>query len=263
MGTRVCIFCGGAPRTREHVPPRWALDVLAAMEPPGDQGWEAVYEAGGLVESDRSYPMGGRPEVVVNAVCGTCNSGWMAEMEGRVRTILTPMIQGRQTPIAQEQQIEIACWASKTAMVLEFHERDTVIGTVEERARMASLRIPPDHHRVRLAARPTNEGGFRYTTLVAASDTRRGDVPDMFSSVIVLGHLAVHIWGGPGYPAASALTDVSTSTPTAVIIWPPTPRVVVWPPPEPMDESSPRAFVEEIFPWVSDSPELADWRDGR
>src|SRR4051812_42642992 len=71
-----CFWCGGGPMSREHLIPEWLLGVLADVSPSSegfDLGWDYV---DGVNNIARTHGQA-RPEIVVRAVCESCNGGWM------------------------------------------------------------------------------------------------------------------------------------------------------------------------------------------
>src|SRR5262245_48432062 len=112
----------------EHAIPKWVAQVLDDIQHAAgyDTKWVSTYESGGLVERDRSYETG-LATITVKAVCEPCNTGWMSRMESRNKPLIEPMIRGEHVRLSVAEQVEVATWASKTAMVLEYHERGTVI----------------------------------------------------------------------------------------------------------------------------------------
>ena len=109
---RSCRFCGATHRkiTSEHVWPRWLADfvppitgnVLAERwsSRSGSQEWQA-----GILEA------------TVNTFCETCNSGWMADIEGTARPILGPMVQGNRMTLDANAQRAVAHWAVLKGLV--------------------------------------------------------------------------------------------------------------------------------------------------
>jgi len=86
--------------------------------------------------------------------CRDCNSGWMHDLEAKIRPIIMPMIVPitagvRRVPLDLSSQLLIAAWAVKTGMVTEFlvqpHQR---YFTREERRALMNggvLAVPGAH----------------------------------------------------------------------------------------------------------------------
>ena len=106
-----CVFCNSQETmTVEHVLPQWIGDELQVK---------------GGVET-RKGPAGdhlyGSKELSVELrkVCGTCNSGWMASLEGTARPILAPMMRNDGPAYLSVEDLALmGAWATKTALLLE------------------------------------------------------------------------------------------------------------------------------------------------
>src|SRR5258708_14335434 len=113
---RRCVFCGGAPLTREHVIPRWLTDVLPEQARFRGQDQQVVLLPPKAARSRILLPHRERREpfnsMTVKSVCKSCNSGWMNEIEGRARPYLNRLIQGYQ------QRLEFLLIASLPIRVL-------------------------------------------------------------------------------------------------------------------------------------------------
>jgi len=112
---RVCMFCGGSPVNAEHVWPDWINKVLQAN--------------GGLdftVRHGRSESQGFEDEwsskgitATVRAVCESCNSGWMSELENEASRILRWLIKGSERSLRGPSRALIGLWAAKTVFVAD------------------------------------------------------------------------------------------------------------------------------------------------
>jgi hypothetical protein len=70
--------------------------------------------------TDKRHQPPGRPfDVVVRDVCIDCNSGWMAQLEGDVAPILTPMLRDKPTVLTASDQFLAATWATKTMLTMQ------------------------------------------------------------------------------------------------------------------------------------------------
>ena len=264
-GERRCVFCGSARMPREHAIPQWVGEVLHGAA--GESGdWTTWYAFGTPSENcERRHPAeSNRPTVVVKRVCRDCNSGWMADVEGEAKPILEPMISGKPCMLSLGDQLNVATWATKTAMVLEYMRSDLFVTTKAERRVIADDRRPPDGFRVRLAATAAvGDQGLRIATFVAASDPSEG-VPDVLCTTIVIGHLVVQVWGGSG----SGTTDLQrpgTVIAEAAMVWPPVPGPVSWPPRVSLTGSRLEEFIREPLPGADRPGFLDGWQflDGR
>ena len=80
----------------------------------------------------------------VNAVCASCNNGWMNDMEQAVQPFLGSMLRSAAlTRLHPSRQSALASWAVKTAfMFQQIHPRDPVIPP-SEYARFYAAKRPP------------------------------------------------------------------------------------------------------------------------
>jgi len=262
-GGRRCAFCdSGEKLTREHVIPQWLAEVLHDMEP-GDPNpdWRSDYWAGGMVERDRQHPIS-RPTVVVRHVCEACNTGWMGDLEARAKPLIEPMVRGQRTTLKPADQVEVATWASKTVLALEYHEPDTVVARPEDRRLVMEELRPPSHHRVRLAYRDAVGESLIAKMLVARSLDAEDERPDAFAVLFGIGFLVVQVWGGHGADTGPGLAVTGTKIDRAVTIWPPVPTAVEWPPYVAIPEEEFDELAREVIPWA-DAPDMAEWRRRR
>lgn len=115
---RRCVFCGDPKVTREHAWPQWLEEraplrstISELHQPPGGQPYYRRRHA-----KVRNY--------AVKRVCAKCNGGWMNDLEAATQPILRPMLKDIARPLSKSDQATLSAWATKTAMMLEFIERD-------------------------------------------------------------------------------------------------------------------------------------------
>lgn len=265
MGQRTCFFCGSdGPLTKEDVIPLWLVGVLKDIEPDelAGQDWETHYTKGGLVEENRQYPVKGR-FVATKSVCGPCKSGWMSALEGAAKKLLEPMIRGQRVTLEPAQQIEVATWASKAVMAMETHEPTTVVAAPQDRECVRTLNHPPAHHRTRISYRSEVNESLIVKTLVASTEQGSDATPNAFSTLLAMGFLVIHVWGGPGVPDPAALQREGTKIGNAIMLWPPVPNPVGWPPVRAVEEEDLDEFAHAAIPWAHPSPSLEEWRSKR
>ncbi|MDB5181168.1 MAG: hypothetical protein JWO54_931 [Candidatus Saccharibacteria bacterium] len=110
--SRVCIFCHreGQPLTREHVYPDW----LSKLFDPKILGTNVVSGA----NVNRVW-QGAVFQQKVKLVCAECNNGWMSDIEGSVKDLLTSLAftyDGH--TLSQEDQRRLSLWVQKTVLVI-------------------------------------------------------------------------------------------------------------------------------------------------
>ena len=134
-------------------------------------------------------------EMKVKCVCSSCNSGWMSNLEGKVKATVGCMVQDVSLTLDIEQQHAIAAWAVKIAMVI-----DSTVASIrglyysrEDRHRLRSSSTVPPRTTILL-------GRFCRSSLLATGTTLRGDVnaekgvTTNCVSTILVGHLAVQVF---------------------------------------------------------------------
>lgn len=114
MEKRKCIFCGvPPPLTREHVIPSWLQKYVGGGEPSEFVGTRTSFIGMPLDERRAS---GG--SYTLKSVCGTCNHGWMSQLETRFAALL-PRLEADVNPkrFNKAERASIAKWIIKTGIV--------------------------------------------------------------------------------------------------------------------------------------------------
>jgi hypothetical protein len=58
-------------------------------------------------------------EFTTRMVCGTCNNGWMADLESEAIPVLSPMFDGGHVQLSEDQQRLLSVWITKMALIQE------------------------------------------------------------------------------------------------------------------------------------------------
>ncbi len=146
---RGCVFCGGTPLTNQHLWPDWARRQIADID---THAHRQILEVEGRedvtrVWNDRAYRM------TVNAVCGTCNNGWMSGLETDAAEFLRPMIEGRGRALHQGGQTKLASWAFLTALMFSYTGgRDQGLVVQSQVDEFYARRVPPENTRIWMTA---------------------------------------------------------------------------------------------------------------
>lgn len=120
-----CIFCGGRPTNREHVLARW-LSLLVVQ--PGRRMYVEVDRPG--APTTRREPLKVF-DLIAKQICASCNAGWMADLEGSVRPLISPMVQGQRVVLPPDAQNQIARWTIKTAVMARYVQSPPELATPE------------------------------------------------------------------------------------------------------------------------------------
>ena len=235
----LCGFCEGPEKiTNEHVLGEWIGHLWGARRG-GRQMQHTHTRDTDTTRVWQAY----RLDQQVRMACGTCNSGWMHQLEEKVRPIITPMIVPKAAGVRQVSldllsQLLIATWAVKTAMVAEYlnppHQRYFV--QEERRALMAGgvLPIPGTHIWVGCFAKE-NDGAKG----LLAGLVHEPHVVSAHVSVFALGQFTVQVFverRTAGYFGNLAVRPGPWDR-LLIEVWPPDTRsatpesIPVWPPP--------------------------------
>ncbi len=114
MEKRKCIFCG-SPRslTREHVIPSWLQAYVGGGETAEFTGVRSSYFGQPLDERRASGNA-----ITLKKVCGTCNNGWMSQLETQFSEIL-PRLETDINPkrFNKADRAVVSSWILKTGIV--------------------------------------------------------------------------------------------------------------------------------------------------
>jgi hypothetical protein len=134
---RICLFCNDRAGTKEHVWPRWLMSSVGTDRTSPTEYWNNI-------SSPPKTWLG--PTFTTKRLCGSCNNGWMSELESRVRKTMGGLINDISLVLNREQQESLALWASKTAMVIEGAKQSkNNFYSVEQRHGFRSTLVPlPD-----------------------------------------------------------------------------------------------------------------------
>lgn len=111
-----CMFCDATGVTKAHV---FAKSWTALFVKPNDtREHEVVHRY--------TDPVTGKQRVIKQAktfalvsrkVCGRCNSGWLGELEERVKPLMAAFAVDRAVLLSADEQTELALWASVAALI--------------------------------------------------------------------------------------------------------------------------------------------------
>ncbi len=107
----ICLFCDNTADTVEHLWPDWLNDVLPNYA-------DTTYTHR-TVNGVRQWGSKRAANLTVKVVCESCNTGWMSDLEGEAKLLLTEPIRARKIALDKPQQRTIAKWAVKTAIIGE------------------------------------------------------------------------------------------------------------------------------------------------
>jgi hypothetical protein len=229
---RQCIFCDHAANSHEHLFPDWINKIFV----PADIGpVDSIQSQVVVGEEDaatlNTFPAGKLAQHTAKIVCDCCNTGWMAAMEDRASRLLRAAILGQTVRFTNEEQVLIAAWATKTAMVgesiMEYADRFTT----DDRTLMRREQRPPLHAMVYLAAYGGPNVGTAYFRSLGQITENGAPITDVYIHTVQVGRLVVQVRGFPVLPLGqnTSLKQVPQSRFIEIPIFPPV-ESCNWPP---------------------------------
>ncbi len=188
---RSCVFCDGQPVNREHLWPNWVTDVL-----PDDAEIECSHSWQRGVSAPAEFVK--RPfQLTVRAVCEVCNGGWMSDIEGAAKQIVSGMIQGRGRELHRQGQTTIAVWSVLKAMMFACTAPEQPLRKELFRQLLADPSQPPPNVHVWIARAEASLLAF-WSARGLALDTNEpvpaaADHPHFYLSTISVNHLVVRV----------------------------------------------------------------------
>lgn len=130
--------------------------------------------------------------LISRKVCGTCNSGWLSELEERVRPLMACFAANMPIKIDAEQQADLALWSVVAVLIAMSKGRDAEDFADPEIAHeILRDKRPPDEMNIWLGANSHGEmAWFR------AHSLNLGAVPDQtgaWGATISFGYSVIHI----------------------------------------------------------------------
>ena len=121
----LCIFCenGKSFKSKEHVFPQWILEELDFRNNvrPFSETQVKNINNSKIDFSRETKNLKNFGNYVSPFVCDDCNHGWMSNLEGKIKPILLPLINGTSSLniLSKEEKILISRWAAKTTCVID------------------------------------------------------------------------------------------------------------------------------------------------
>lgn len=233
MTGRTCIFCGLRADTREHLFPDWVNRIVA----------ETSFLGQFLVVTDegmkrRRYDTNQAANLEARIVCHRCNHGWMSDLETEAATLLKPMALGEQTKLTTPEQLVVAQWAAKTAMVGEWiMGYRPLVFSQEDREMVRTERRPPARARVCIAAYSRDiPTATRFVRAGVTAQDQNAPPMDVYIHTIQILHVILQVRGTHSFPATDnrSLDRIAEPRDIEIPLFPPVARCD-WPPPGVLD----------------------------
>ncbi len=104
--SRSCVFYPNRPSSREHLWPKWIHERKDFGQLKMRRG-----QAEEVIIPD--------PQVTSKNVCGSCNNGWMSDLEKSCVPTIGGLLHDLTMPLTETQQKIAAAWSVKTAMITD------------------------------------------------------------------------------------------------------------------------------------------------
>lgn len=220
-----CIFCDNQSGSKEHLWPDW-MHRLITFAPINRQ------------EGSGHVLVGQDPEVTINTVCGTCNNGWMSQLEQKNVTRLKAMLLNTPITLDRGGMKLLTEWAVKTAMVsdsIKPRNDNENFFTRDERIAIRESRTIPERTRVWIGSLTGSHIGCHGTdfTIVANGGKTRlgtGSVNTIYAGHFVVQTVTEHLHAPYVSDQPSFITPPPTICDEGLIeIYPNMPKKVEWP----------------------------------
>jgi hypothetical protein len=187
METWKCLFFGrGRPEvqtSKEHAVPKWIrrIESVASTIKPASSARRREIAVNSYdpdlnavtTEMTQSVTKALHVTQMTLAVCGDCNTGWMAKLEEEIKGLLTPAIEGRKVRLTRNDTERVALWAAKTAAVSELDHPETARISLEQRKAIFAGRVPDDFELY--AARASEPDHFTWVHRAGAMHSNLGN----------------------------------------------------------------------------------------
>lgn len=119
------MFCGATGVTKAHV---FAKSWTSLFDGPNDtREHEVVHRYTDPTTGERRVLKRAKTFALVSRkVCGTCNSGWLSELEVRVRPLMARFAANTPITLHAEEQADLALWSVVAALIAMSKDPDAV-----------------------------------------------------------------------------------------------------------------------------------------
>jgi hypothetical protein len=119
------MFCGAAGVTKAHVFAKSWTDLFD--EPNDTRAHEVVHRYTDPSTGERRVLKRAKTfALMCRKVCGTCNSGWLNELEERVKHLMRDFAANTATVLGADEQADLALWATVAILIAMSMDPDAV-----------------------------------------------------------------------------------------------------------------------------------------
>jgi len=228
--SRVCLFCPNRAGTLEDIWPLWVIKSVGADPVSPTEFWNTVNAP------PLRWP---GPKFKTRKLCRNCNNGWMSGLESAVRRTMGGLINDIAIEVDAEQQLALALWTVKTAMVIEgVKQAKNGFYTPEDRGTFRQNLIPPSQTAVWVGrCNESNNLHAEARKLHVSNPTATNPLEDGCATTFVVGRLVIQVLsikrkadmmhGNLRLRMRSGPWNVKL-----VQVWPVEKQSVTWPPPQ-------------------------------
>ena len=120
-----CIWCGGSPRTAEHLWPEWFSKLVPKSRQSHDNLKMRVrynLPAAVILAPEVRKRPGDPASLTLKVVCEPCNNVWMGRVEEAAKRVMTPLILGHPAILTPDDQRCIVEWLALKSMIGEYDD---------------------------------------------------------------------------------------------------------------------------------------------
>jgi hypothetical protein len=242
-----CIFCDNKSGSREHLWPKWVHERkdFGPLKMKRGKAEKVIVP---------------HPEITVKTVCGTCNNGWMSDLEAENIPLIGSMLQDIAIPLDEQQQRTVAAWSVKTAMMSDSTKGRLAPNRFYNRNECVNMRLAreiPAHTLIwigRMDGMHLADIGTDFTLI--GGDKHRIAMGSVNS--IIVGHFVTQVLTVHIEKQGIAISDISCKTAdwneSLIQIWPFEKASVLWPPKITFTNGGPHAIAHLMDRWRIGEP---------
>jgi hypothetical protein len=235
---RNCIFyrpgCGRV--TKEDVWPTW----LTQYVPRDLKDYSMMIEQVHPSHSDTTrQKIDGDPRSRrVKFVCGSCNNGWMSELQNRAKPYVLPLVQGSPLVLRREAQETLATWCAMSVMTSDFfYPQRPAIPQSDRDYLRSHWKPPPATWKIWIgryvrknwqAHWVKNAMPLEYDGRVPALSADGLPMPNTQATTIVFGQLYVHAFSSI-HPSLVSIISIEKLFEKIAQVWPVQEEFIAWP----------------------------------
>lgn len=201
---RNCVFCDAPAGSREHALPLWLVEAMQATTNPALPFYVGDRTGVELQGNPRATS-----DLVTKRICASCNSGWMADLEGETKEFLGDLVKPDRTDFSRSslQQLRIheptlRRWLVKSAETLShLASRSGVQQVPPHLAQLVKENRTPETCLIYAGWLSTpeynSEIGRGFRAFHNGKFSRNLESPETFNFSIQLNHLALRIANAP------------------------------------------------------------------